>query len=258
MSTMMQTSQTPRAAAAMTRYIMESIDVRHALPLVHAPTLVLNNHNPLIPISHGQYIAEHVPGARFVELPGEGTQLLWDPGVVDEAAEFLTGVRPEVEIDRILTTVLFTDIVGSTARATELGDHRWRELRDAHNDAVRAELRRYRGREIDTNGDGFVASFDGPARAIRCARAIIDATHALGIELRAGLHTGECLVRGDDLAGVAVHIAARVGALAEAGEVLVSRTVVDLVAGSDVRFSDRGEHELKGVPDVWRLFAVAG
>lgn len=257
MCVLMQSSQTPRAAALMTRYIMESIDVRHVLPLVHAPTLVLNNRNPLIPVTHGEYIAERIEGARFMAVSGHGTQLLWDEQVVDEAAEFLTGERPEVDIDRILTTVLFTDIVDSTALASKLGDLQWRRLRDSHNRVVRNELRRFRGREVDTTGDGFVASFDGPARAVHCARAIIDATQELGLELRAGLHTGECLVRGDDLAGLAVHIAARVGDLAGPGEVLVSRTVVELVAGSNLRFADRGEFRLKGVPDTWRLFAVA-
>jgi class 3 adenylate cyclase len=257
MSLLMQTSQTPRAAAALTRYILEGIDVREALPLVHAPTLVLNNNNPLIPIAHGRYLADHIPNARFVEIAGNGTQLLWDPKAMTEAAAFLTGSRADVEIDRILTTVLFTDIVGSTARVSEIGDERWLALRDEHNKVVRGELRKFRGREMGTTGDGFMASFDGPARAIRCARSIIDSTKDLGIELRAGMHTGECLVRGNELSGLAVHIAARVGDLADAGEVLVSRTVVDLVAGSDVRFSDRGEHELKGVAESWRLFAVA-
>jgi class 3 adenylate cyclase len=236
---------------------MESIDVRHVLPLVHAPTLVLNNRNPLIPVEHGRYIADRIEGAKFIEVKGHGTQLLWDESVVDEAAEFLTGERPEVDIDRILTTVLFTDIVDSTVLASDLGDLQWRRLRDSHNRVVRNELRRFRGREVDTTGDGFVASFDGPARAVHCARAIIDATQDLGLALRAGLHTGECLVRGDDLAGLAVHIAARVGDLAGPGEVLVSRTVVELVAGSNLRFADRGEFHLKGVPDRWRLFAVA-
>ena len=178
--------------------------------------------------------------------------------VADEVAEFLTGERPVVEIERILTTVLFTDIIGSTGRAASLGDEKWRALLDAHDRAVREQLRRFRGREINTPGDGFVASFDGPARAIRCAQAIVDATGKLGVQLRVGLHTGECEVRGDDLGGLAVHIAARVGALASPSEILVSGMVKDLVAGSGIEFDDFGEHELKGVPGTWRLFAVVG
>jgi class 3 adenylate cyclase len=178
--------------------------------------------------------------------------------VLDEIAEFLTGQRPSVVIDRILTTVLFTDIADSTKRAATLGDQAWRRLLDAHDRAVRDQLRRFRGTEINTTGDGFVASFDGPARAIRCAEAITEATSKLGVELRVGLHTGECEVRGDDLGGLSVHIAARVAALASLGEVLVSSTVKDLVAGSGIEFSERGEHELRGVPGIWNLFAVEG
>jgi class 3 adenylate cyclase len=170
----------------------------------------------------------------------------------------LTGERPVIEIDRVLTTVLFTDIVASTERAASMGDRRWRSLLDAHDQMVRDHLRRFRGKEINTTGDGFVASFDGPARAIRCAEAIVSATKALGIELRTGLHTGECEVRGENLGGLAVHIAARVGAMAGSEEVLVSGTVKDLVVGSGIEFEDRGEHELKGVPGTWKLFAAAG
>jgi class 3 adenylate cyclase len=176
---------------------------------------------------------------------------------LDEVAEFLTGERPVVEIERILTTVLFTDIVGSTAQAASLGDQRWRSLLDAHDKAVREQLRRFRGREVNTTGDGFVTSFDGPARAIRCAHAIVEVTGKLGVQVRVGLHTGECEVRGDNLGGLAVHIAARVGALASPGEIVVSGTVKDLVVGSGIEFSDRGEHELKGVPGEWKLFAAA-
>jgi class 3 adenylate cyclase len=176
--------------------------------------------------------------------------------VISEVAEFLTGQRPPREVDRILTTVLFTDIVASTQRAAAEGDQRWRSLLDAHDRAIRNELSRFRGKEIKTTGDGFLACFDGPARAIHCAQAITKATKALGIHVRSGLHTGECEVRGDDLAGLAVHIAARVGALAGPDEVLVSSTVKDLVAGSGITFRERGEHELKGVPDPWRLFAA--
>ena len=178
-------------------------------------------------------------------------------GAADEIEEFLTGERRLADIERILATVLFTDIVASTERAASLGDRPWRLLLDAHDRVVREQLRRFRGREVKTTGDGFLASFDGPARAIRCAETIVDATKTLGVDVRAGLHTGECEVRGDDLGGLAVHIAARVGALAASGEVLVSSTVKDLVAGSGIEFGDRGEHELKGVPGVWRLFALA-
>jgi class 3 adenylate cyclase len=178
--------------------------------------------------------------------------------VAVEVAEFLTGERPMVEVERLLATMLFTDIVGSTERAASLGDQRWRLLLDAHDRAVRDQIRRFGGRVVDSAGDGFFAAFDGPARAIRCATAILVATGKLGIGLRVGLHTGECEVRGDRLGGLAVHIAARVGALATPGEVLVSGTVKDLVVGSGIEFTDRGERELKGVPAMWRLFAVDG
>ncbi len=255
----MRASATPRSAAAQYRNVLGN-DVRQALPLIRVPTLVLNvKDQPLVSIAQGRYLADHIDGATFVELPG--SDLSFTPAnlvIADEIAEFLTGERPVVEVERILTTVLFTDIVGSTERAGSLGDQRWRTLLDAHDRAVREQLRRFRGREINTTGDGFVASFDGPARAIQSAKAIIEATGRLGIELRAGLHTGECEVRGDDLAGLAVHIAARVGALATSGEVLVSVTVKDLVVGSGIDFIDRGEHHLKGVPGTVRLFAVDG
>jgi class 3 adenylate cyclase len=257
-SQLIRSSATPRTAAAQWDYIMRSVDVRHALPLIQAPTLVLHvSESPLIPVAHGRYIADHIDGATFIELPG--ADLGPDPSsLVAEVAEFLTGERPLIEFERILTTVLFTDIVASTAHAASLGDQRWRSLLDAHDRTVRDQLRRFRGREINTTGDGFVASFDGPARAIRCAQAIVDATDKLGVELRVGLHTGECEVRGDDIGGLAVHIAARAGALARPGEVLVSGTVRDLVVGSGIEFRERGEHELKGVPGTWKLFAVEG
>jgi class 3 adenylate cyclase len=256
-SKMVRSSATPRAAAAQYNYILRSLDVRHALPLIQAPTLVLQvSESPFLSVGQGRYLAEHIAGATFIELPGGNVSM--DAAPVLDIAEFLTGERPVVEVERILTTVLFTDIVGSTARAASLGDQRWRSVLDAHDRTVREQLRRFRGREINTTGDGFVASFDGPARAIRCAQAINEATEKLGVQLRVGMHTGECEVRGDDLGGLAVHIAARVGALATPGEVFVSGTVKDLVVGSGIEFDDRGEHDLKGVPGSWKVFAVEG
>lgn len=251
-------SATPRTAATQFDYMLRSLDVRAALSLIQVPTLVLHaRESVLFPIAHGLYLAGHINGARFVELPGGDTAITPNNYVVaDEIAEFLTGYRPEVEIERVLTTVVFSDIVGSTELAASLGDERWRALLDAHDRAVRNELRRFRGREIKTTGDGFFVSFDGPARAIRCAEAVIKATGELGIDVRIGLHTGECEARGDDLGGLAVHIGARIGALARPGEVLVSSTVRDLVVGSGIAFDDRGTHSLKGVPDPWRLLAV--
>lgn len=252
-----RSSATPRAAAAQYDIMLRSLDVRGALPLIQAPTLVLHvRESPLIPVAHGRYLADHIEGARFVELPGADIGTI--PAAADDVAEFLTGQRPVVHIERVLTTVLFTDIVGSTAQAATLGDQKWRSLLDAHDRFVREELRRFRGREINTTGDGFVASFDGPARAIRCAEGIAEAIRKLGVHLRIGLHTGECEVRGDDLGGLAVHIAARIASLASAQEILVSGTVKDLVVGSGIEFDDRGEHELKGVPGTWKLFAVTG
>jgi class 3 adenylate cyclase len=234
--------------------------VRSALPLVQAPTCVLHgSDNPILPVEHSRYIAEHIPGATFVELPGGSLSMTPNlESLFDETVAFLTGERPPVDVERVLTSVLFTDIVGSTEQAAALGDKRWRTRLDEHDRVVRDELRRFRGREIKTTGDGFVACFDGPARAIRCARATVDRLQPLGIDIRAGLHTGECEVVGDDLRGLSVHIAARVGAMAGSGEVLVSRTVKDLVVGSGITFGDRGEHVLKGVPGSWNVFAVAG
>jgi len=250
-------SATPRQAAGLYDYFLRHGDVRQVLQSIQVPTLVLHVQNlPFLPIAHGRYIAEHIRGAEFIELPGADLGGGIPAAGIADIAEFLTGERSLGEIDRVLTTVLFTDIVGSTTRAASLGDQRWRSLLDAHDRAIREQLRRLRGSEINTTGDGFVASFDGPARAIRCAQAISEATEKLGIELRVGLHTGECEVRGEDLGGLAVHIAARVGALASPGEVLVSGTVKDLVVGSGIEFGERGEHELKGVPGSWKLFAV--
>ena len=251
-------SVTPRTAAAQYEYLLRNLDVRQVLPLIQAPTLVLSADNPnFMPITHGRYVAEHIEGSKFVALPGQDMLIFGQRDrIFDEVAEFLTGTRPPTDVDRVLVSVLFTDIVGSTERAASLGDQRWRSLLDRHDQIVREQLRIFRGREVNTTGDGFVASFDGPARAIRCGQAIIDATRNLGIELRMGLHTGECEVRGNDLGGLAVHIAARVGSLASPSEVLVSSTVKDLVMGSGIDFEDRGTYELKGVPGSWRLFCV--
>ena len=257
---MNRSAASPRSAAAQYEYLERSLDVRAVLPLIQAPTLVLHSReNLFIPVEIGRYIADNIDGAKFVELPGGDLSAVGDSAITlsDEVAEFLTGSRP-VEVDRVLATVLFTDIVDSTGRAASLGDRRWRSLLDAHDLVVREQLRRFHGREINTTGDGFVASFDGPARAIRCARAIGEVTESLGVKVRTGLHTGECDVRGDNLGGLAVHIAARIGSLAAAQEVLVSGTVKDLVVGSGIEFDDRGEHELKGVPGTWKLFAARG
>jgi class 3 adenylate cyclase len=255
-----RSSVTPRSAAALYDYLLRNLDVRPVLPLLRMPTLVLSADNPsFLPLAHGSYVAEHIEGSKFVELPGHDMLIFSQEEVVfSEVAEFLTGTRPIADMDRVLVSVLFTDIVGSTERAASLGDQRWRSLLDSHDQIVREQLRLFRGREINTTGDGFVASFDGPARAIRCSQAIMNATRALGIELSMGLHTGECEVRGDDLGGLAVHIAARLGSLALPAEVLVSGTVKDLVVGSGIEFSDRGEQVLKGVPGTWKLYAVSG
>ncbi len=235
------------------------IDVRSILPTVDVPTLVLHRHGDMAVNRRGaEWMATQIPGAKYVELKGiDHAVYAGDTdAIVDEIEEFLTGVRRTVEVDRILATVMFTDIVDSTKRASDMGDRQWRALLDSQNEVIRAELARHRGREVKTLGDGMLATFDGPARAIRCALAVTESVRPLGIEVRVGLHTGEIELVGDDVAGIAVHIAARVGALAGTGEVLVSSTVKDLVAGSGITFSERGEHELKGIPDQWRLFAV--
>jgi class 3 adenylate cyclase len=238
------------------------VDVRSVLPAISAPTLVIHRSGDYVePVEAGRYTAEHIPGATFVELPGD-FHLSARPGDEDEAMDvveqFLTGTRGDHEVDRVLATVLFTDIVGSTEHASALGDQAWRDLLDHHDRLTRREIERFGGREVKSLGDGFLAAFDGPGRAVRCAEAITDEARRIGIEVRCGLHSGECEVRGDDLAGIAVHIGARIGGLAQPGEVLVSATVKDLVIGSGIGFSDRGEHHLKGVPGTWKLFAVAG
>jgi class 3 adenylate cyclase len=248
----------PGTSSKMFEFVM-NIDLRQVLSTITTPTLVVHRSGDRhCTVDHGRYLAEHIHGSKYVELPGSDH---WWAGedsniVVEEIEEFLTGVRAPVHPDRVLRTILFTDIVGSTEVAVARGDQRWRELLDRHDAAVRRQLARTRGREVKTTGDGFVASFDGPGRAIDCAVAIGEATRALGLQIRAGLHSGECDARGDDLSGVAVNIAARVAAAAQPGEVLVSSTVKDLVAGSGIVFSERGLHDLKGIPDKWRLWAV--
>jgi class 3 adenylate cyclase/pimeloyl-ACP methyl ester carboxylesterase len=241
--------------------MVSQLDVRTVLPTVRVPTLVVqHSDNPLIVPAMGKYVADHIPGAKYVEIPGRNMYHFVEPGwrqSFQEVSEFLTGHRAEVADDRVLATVLFTDIVDSTRRAAEIGDRDWHALLDAHDAVVRAQLTRFRGREVNTSGDGFLATFDGPQRAIRCAMAVRDAVQSLGIEVRAGLHTGECEVRGDDIGGIGVHIGARVSALAGPNDVLVSSTLHDLVIGSGLEFEDRGCYELKGVPGEWRLFAVA-
>jgi class 3 adenylate cyclase len=251
-------SASPGAAVALLR-MNSQIDVREVLPTIRVPTLILHRADDRdVRVEEGRWIAGQIPDAKYVELSGD-EHLIWAgdvDAVVDEVEEFLTGRRPVHEPDRILATVLFTDIVGSTERAAEVGDRRWRELVDRHHAAVRRELARWNGREIDTAGDGFFATFDGPARAVRAACAIRDGVAELDLNIRAGLHTGECELAGDKVAGIAVHTGARVASLAGPGEVLVSGTVKDLVAGSGIEFEDRGEHELKGV-GAWRLYSVA-
>jgi class 3 adenylate cyclase len=256
----MRLSAPPAAATRMYRWVLQ-VDVRSVLPSIQAPTLILHrgeNRHYRAPM--GRYLAEHIPGAKYVELRGTD----WYPPfvnadpVLDEIEEFLTGARPAAAQDRILATVMFTDIVGSTDLAVRLGDQRWLDLRAAHDGLVRTHLGRYRGEEVATTGDGFLAAFDGPARAVRCASEITSAVRSLGIEIRAGLHGGEVEIQDGQIVGIAVHIAARVMALAHEGRVLVSGTVKDLVVGSAIQFADRGSHSLKGIPGEWRLFEVTG
>jgi class 3 adenylate cyclase len=248
----------PSAATAMAKMLVFA-DVRRVLTAVQAPTLVLyRSEDRFVGKPHAVYLAEHIAGAKLVEVPGQDNLIFAgdSDSALDEVEEFLTGARHAPATDRVLATVLFTDIVGSTERAAELGDRRWRHLLEAHDHAVRRQLERFRGREVKTAGDGFLATFDGPGRAIECARAVRDAVRAIGIEIRIGLHTGEIELRGDDIAGIAVHIGARVAASAGPGDILVSGAVPPLVVGSSIEFDDRGEHELKGVPGTWRLFSV--
>jgi class 3 adenylate cyclase len=247
---------------SMARKLIElnlHVDLRGVLPAIQAPTLVIHRtDNPLIPVELGREAADLIPNARFVEFPGTDAYGWHDPdGAANDAIEeFLTGRRLARPSERVLATVLFTDICASTDRAAEVGDRAWRDLLDQHNAVVRGQLERWRGREIKTMGDGFVATFDGPARAVRCAHGIIEALRGLDLEVRAGLHTGEVEILDADVGGIAVHIGARVNALAGPGEVLVSSTVKELVVGSDLRFLDKGPHDLRGVPGEWRLFAL--
>jgi class 3 adenylate cyclase len=251
-------SASPGMLAALVQMFLD-IDVRHVVPSVHVPALVIHRtRDRLVNVRHGRWLAEHLPDARLLELEGDDHNIWFgDSGVVlGEIEEFLTGTRTVPDPDRVLATVMFTDIVDSTSTASGLGDRRWRELLEQHSSVTRGALDRYGGREIKSTGDGFLATFDGPARGIRCAQAAAEAVRPLGIQIRVGLHTGECEVLGDDIGGIAVHIAARVSALAGPDEILVSRTVRDLVAGSGIEFEPRGRHELKGVPDEWDILAV--
>jgi len=251
------------ASPAMARAVLEALcqlDCREILSSISAPTLILHPAGERVAhVGAARYMAQQIPGAQMVEFPSDDhLMLMYDPDPsIDEIEQFLTGVRHKTQSNRILATVMFTDIVGSTVRAAELGDNRWRDLLATHDGAVRRELKRFEGREVKTTGDGFFATFTAPSRAIACARALRDGVRQLGIDVRIGLHTGECELMGDDVGGVAVHTGARVAALAEGGEILVSSTVKDLVAGSRVDFVERGAHQLKGVPGEWRLFAVA-
>ena len=251
-------STSPGMAANMLQMLYKS-DLRHVLPAIRVPTLVIAHaESARIPKAASEYMAAHIEGARYVELPGS-ENLIWagDAGeVLGQIEQFITGVRGAPELERVLATVMFTDIVSSTSRAADLGDHAWHGLLDRHNEIVRSQLARFRGQEIVTTGDGLLSTFDGPARAIRCAQGIIDDVGALGLEVRAGLHTGEIEHSGNDVRGLAVHIGARVAALAAPSQVLVSSTVKDLVVGSGIEFDDSGSHVLRGVPGEWRLYAV--
>ncbi|OKO75214.1 hypothetical protein AC628_20670 [Bradyrhizobium sp. NAS96.2] len=250
----------PSAVAAILRMNSE-IDARHILPSVHAPTLVLHRSGDIrVPFDAGRYIANHVPGATMVALPGQNHLFIFEPEIIDRVAgeveEFLTGSRRDIETDRVLATVMFTDIVESTKWAAELGDRQWRTLVEDHDRMVREQLTRFRGREVKNLGDGFLATFEGPARAVRCASSIVESVYSLGIDVRIGIHTGEIELKGDDIGGIAVNIAARVADIAGPGSTLVSSTVRDLVAGSGLRFEDRGRHALKGLPEDMQIYAA--
>jgi pimeloyl-ACP methyl ester carboxylesterase len=250
----------PGAARAYMR-ILYDIDVRPVVPTIRVPTLVIHRTDDhTVSVPSGRWLAGNLPGARYVELPGDD-HIPWlgdATSLLDEVQEFLTGTRGETDVDRVLATVLFTDIVGSTEHAVQAGDHRWREVLDRHDAVVRQQVDRFRGRFVKSTGDGSLGTFDGPARAVRAACAVRDSLRGLGIQMRAGLHTGEIELRSEDVGGIAVHIGARVAEVASPAEVLVSSTVKDLVAGSGLRFADRGTHNLHGVPGEWRLFAVEG
>jgi len=257
-NTLGRLSVSPAAAVALAR-MNTYIDVRNVLPSIHVPTLVIHRTGDRdVNIGNGVYLSKNIPGAKFVELPGNDHA--WTAGdtdaVVDQIEEFLTGVRSAGHPDRVLSTILFTDIVDSTKKATEMGDDRWKKLLVTHNDLVRSELAKFRGREIKSTGDGFVAIFDGPGRGVQCAREIIASGKQLGISIRAGLHTGECELVGNDIAGVAVHIASRISGLADGNEVLVSSTVKDLVSGSGIQFQNIGTRSLKGVEGRWHLYSA--
>jgi class 3 adenylate cyclase len=253
----MQRSAVSPSVARQLIDMISQIDLRAVLPTIRVPTLVTHHSDDrYVPVELGREVAALIRGARFIEYPGTDTYGWLDDAGLDDVEEFLTGRRGSSEVDRVLATVLFTDIVGSTAHAARLGDGRWRSLLDEHNDLVRSRLVQWRGTEVKTIGDGFLATFDGPARAVRCAAEIVDHAESLGLSVRTGLHTGECERIGDDVAGIAVHIGARVMATAQGGEVLASSTVKDLVVGSGLRFADRGRHALRGVPDEWRLYAL--
>jgi class 3 adenylate cyclase len=258
MARLQRSIASPRTVHTFLRALLR-VDARPLLPLIQAPTLVLHRRDfRLLPIEHGRYLADHIPGAELVELPGSDGPLIWETPelVLDHIERFLTGVRPTAPTSRVLATVLFTDIVASTERAAELGDRRWRELLQVHDDLAGRLVERSGGKLVKTTGDGILATFDGPGRAIACAAALRDQLGDVGLQVRAGLHTGEVELRGDDVGGIAVHIAARVLATAGPGDILVSRTVRDLVVGSDLAFQDRGTHPLKGIDGDWRLFAV--
>jgi len=258
-ATYLRNSASPQDAIAIWRWNIE-IDVRDILSAIHVPTLVLHRTGDRwVKVEEGRFVADRIPGAKWVELPGED-HVIWGAGLdrtLDEIEEFLTGIRPQPASERVLLTVLFTDIVGSTSMAAELGDRRWREVLRLHDEVVRTELRRFGGVEVNTTGDGFLAAFQGPTRAIQCAGAILSGAGKIGIDIRAALHTGECERRGEDLSGIAVHLASRLLTFAGAGEIIASRTVKDLVVGSGITFEERGEPKLRDVPGTWQIFAAS-